>query len=141
MTKNKRGQISIFVILGILLISVILLLFFLYDRQISPIIRESKEPKSFLSDCVNGYVEEAVTKIIENTGYVEMPTLTHRVEFPEGYYRQEPIREVPFLCYTALNYYRCSPIENSLINHVEEEIYNYVEPKINTCFFKSEGKS
>lgn len=123
--NNKKAQITIFVIVGILIVVAVILLFWLFQRtgpQIQP--TASKDPKRFLEQCVNEHVEQAANKIFENSGYIEQSELTKK-------YKGE---DIAYLCYTPINYARCIIIEPVLIEHIETEIYNYVEPKIKECF-------
>ena len=101
MIKNKRGQITVFVIVAILMVVAILLLFFLYQNQLRTTqATTTKDTKGEFEDCITGYIEEANDLIFENSGFIERPSLNYLVTNPAGYYKQEDVREVPFLCYT-----------------------------------------
>ena len=135
MTKlNNRGQITIFVIVAILLVSAIILIFILYQNQIEITERSEKDSEGEFSDCINSYVSEAVESIFENAGFIEKPALTYLVRNPKNYYFQDEVKEIPYLCYTGLNYARCNPINPLMINYLEDEIKQYIEPKVEICF-------
>ncbi len=134
MIMNKNGQITVFVILAILLVASITLIFILYKNQIE--ITESSEKNTVdeFSNCINGYISEAEKSIFENSGFIKMPSLTYLVRNPKDYYFQDEVKEIPYLCYTGLNYARCTPTNPLIINHLEEEIKDYIRPKVELCF-------
>ena len=132
--KNKSGQITIFIILAILLVSAILLIFTMYNKQILPIGTQQKDTSQMITECINENVKEAVDKIMDNSGYTELPAITKMFAYPEGYYKDEGVEEIPYLCYSALNYARCIPQEPLLIEHLENEILDFTEDKIDGCF-------
>ena len=135
MLKNNKAQVTVFVIVGILIFSAILIIFFLYDTQIrEPEKRDAQEPTQSIAECVNDLVEKAIEDIIINSGYTEMPRLTTIFSYPEGYYKDPVLQEIPFLCYTARDYARCTPQEPLFIAHLEQEIYDSVQPLVNSCF-------
>jgi len=130
-----KGQVTVFVILAILLFAVIALVFILYQNQFSKTIGKTEDhPINNFEDCINGYVNQAADLVYANSGFIEMPTLTYLLTNTEGYYKQFDIRGIPYLCYTALDYTRCTPQAPLLISHLEKEIFDYIEPKIDFCF-------
>lgn len=125
MLKNKRGQITIFVIISILLVVGIILLFFLYNNTINtPEAQASKNPEGFISQCVGDYANEAAEKIIENGGYLNDDFFGMEFEY----------KKIPYLCFTPENYERCVPARAMLTDSVKNDVYDYIEPKINACF-------
>jgi hypothetical protein len=133
--KSKRGQITIFIIVGILIVVAVILLLMLFNKaRPDPQVNVIEDPEGFLEQCVNEHVEIAVEQIIENGGYVHVPEWTMDFGYPKGYYKQGIFEDVPYLCYTAINYARGIVTEPVLISHLEEEIYNFIEPRIEDCF-------
>ena len=123
--KGKRGQITIFVIISILLVIAIVLIFILYRDSISSVIsRGANEPNQNIEQCIDRHIEEASNKIIEIGGYVKTPGLVK--EF-EG-------RKIPYLCYTSKEDEKCNSVEPVIIEHINDEIYNEVYDKIDSCF-------
>ena len=79
--KGKRGQITIFVIISILLVIAIVLIFILYRDSISSVIsRGANEPNQNIEQCIDRHIEEASNKIIEIGGYVKTPGLIKEFE-------------------------------------------------------------
>jgi len=126
---NKRAQITIFIILAILIVIAIVLVFVLYERVIpEPPPNPIEEPERNIEQCVGVFVEEAVDKIIARGGYVDEPMLTKNFKGAD----------ITYLCFTASNNARCIMIEPVFIEHLEEEIYDYIEPEVENCFEKLE---
>lgn len=131
MVFGKRGQITIFVILAILIVAAIFLLFTLYQGPLKKYIqKQSQEPNDIISQCVGIGVEEAANKLIENAGYINTPELSKAF----GYKDKILYKNYTYLCYTGAYYEKCVPQEPVLIEHLADEIHKYIEPKVNDCF-------
>ena len=125
--KSKRSQITIFVIIAVLLIAAILLLYLLYQNSIKPGLQKlQQDPNQVIEECVRVKVEEAANKLIENGGYLEVKS---PIKFKEFEYKK-----VPYLCYTSQNDKHCIIQEPVLIEHLEDEIYSYIQDNIENCF-------
>jgi len=123
--KNKKGQITLFVILGVVIVGGIILFFTVFQGNIQNVIRSQQlSTTQILEQCVNTQVEEAVDIIIGNVGTVADASLTKTYQY----------EEVPYLCYTALPNTRCIPQPPVLISFLRNEILDYITPKINDCF-------
>jgi hypothetical protein len=132
---NNRGQITIFVIAGIVIIVGILFLLFFYNKTIVPPDDDRiEDPEDYLENCVNQYVEEAVEKILVYGGYTSTRELSLNFSYPFEYYKQGTFRDVSFLCYSPSDYTPCVMIEPNLIKHIREEIYEYVERDVEKCY-------
>ena len=117
---NKRGQIAIFVIIAILIASVILVVFLNPGGRIG--ISEDVNPSSYLSNCIEPKVSEALEILSKQGGSLN----------PENYvlYRDQ---KVEYLCYTNKQYSLCSVQQPLLVMHIEDEIKSYVEPVARQC--------
>lgn len=60
-TKSKRAQVTIFIILGIIIVAVGALIYFLYPQIKSTFIK-SNDPQTFIQTCV----QDAITQTISN---------------------------------------------------------------------------
>jgi hypothetical protein len=137
---NRKGQVTIFIIVAVLLVAVIGLVFLIYNNRVSlEAGNTQKESVEAYEDCINNYVAEASELIFDNSGFIELPELNYLIVNSEGYYRQEDVGRIPYLCYTDLNYARCIPQAPLLIEHLESEILDYVEPHVDECFDFLEG--
>jgi len=116
---NKRGQLTIFIIIAIV-IAVILLLYFFYDDiaiKIFPSTAQSNFQKCVQDDL------DAVLEIISNQGGSIVPA--HYT-----YYDNHPVE---YLCYTNQYYTTCVNQQPMLKSHIERELNTYLEPKLKAC--------
>ncbi len=122
--KNKKGQITIFVIIALLLVAGIILYFLL---QRGPTITKVAftDPQKFIDSCMKDSAQEALNIIMPQGGYLS----------PKNYKLYED-NKVAYLCYTSKYYEACTNQEPLYIKHLEEEIDSYVTPKVQECFFQ-----
>ena len=116
---NKKGQITVFIILALAIVIVLVLLF--VGKDLFTIIT-GKAPVEQIKDCVEEYTEQAVDILSVQGGSLE----------PENYYMYEG-NNVEYLCYTEENYARCIMQKPLLKQSVEKEIENYIKPKVRGC--------
>lgn len=127
---NNKGQVTIFIILAIMIVAAIILLFVLYNKnQLSIKPTSTDNPKDFLETCIQTNLEEAIDKIITNSGYIQLPEKTKSYKG----------RDIPYLCYTANTNEKCYPTEAVWIEHLENEIHNYVNDKVSNCINQMKG--
>ncbi len=130
--NKKRGQASLFVLGGIILVGLIIL--FLISRNIeikqTPKI-QGKDIHSKLQYCIEPKLKEIIKTIGERGGSVN-PELYIKFQFEE---EKEP-HNISFLCYNNLYYYPCINQNPLLIEHVKNEIKKEVEPVVRECFEK-----
>ncbi len=127
-TKNK-GQVTIFIIISILVIAVILLILILRGGNLPGIgEKPEKNVETFLDTCMKDKLQEAVDILESQGGYIE-PELYRKFKFSdESYYN------ISYLCYNN-NYYKpCINQEPMLLNHLKEEIKNYIKNDVRNCF-------
>ena len=119
---NKKGQITIFIILALILIVGIIFIFLLRQTPKAEIVSE-ENPQAFIESCTRDAVEEALNIIMTHSGSLE----------PKGtvMYQGE---NISYLCYTNIYYRSCINQQPLLIEHIEDEIYKYIKPRISNCF-------
>jgi len=123
---NKKGQVAIFVIFGMIFVVGMIMLFMLFrgsEITINPV----ENPRGFIESCVKDSVEEAMDLILIQGGYIDAN------EAPAGTIRYNE-EDVAYLCYTENNYELCTNVEPMLIEKIEGEIQDYIMPTINDCF-------
>jgi len=125
---NRRAQIAVWVILAIVLVAVIILFFTLGgERDITEIWEpgqvDSVNAPSFMQACTEEYVLEAVDIMLPQGGFV---INRNSVMFNKT--------SVEFMCKTLTYYEPCINQHPMLIREMEEEIRDYVFPKIDGCF-------
>lgn len=120
MIKNKRGQVTVFIILAIAIVIVLIVLLTGRDRLFSVFIPES--PINQIRTCAQEPVEEAIDILKLQGGSLD----------PELYYLYQG-NKVEYLCYTDANYKNCVMQKPLLKQSIEKEIKSYAEPRIKNC--------
>lgn len=127
---NKRGQVAMFIIIGVLVIGVIVL-FFLFKSGVIPYGEGGREtnPDSFLKSCIEEKIEETVKTISLQGGNMN-PVFYKRFKFlEEGYFVN-----ISYLCYNQNYYLPCINQEPMLIQHLKDEIENEIKSQVESCF-------
>jgi hypothetical protein len=123
---GKKGQITMFILIGIIIVVAIVLMFLFYkNRMIEPLINIESYPEKNIGECFIEVVEGATEKVLEANGYLHST--------PEVNLSYMNIT-VPYLCYTDINYDRCKVNEPFFIRHIEGEIKKEAEDGIEKCF-------
>lgn len=128
---NKRGQVTLFIILGIVLVVVILLVTVFKGDVIEGIYREESDEnlvsgqvetvRSFVEDCIAETGNEVIEIIGRQGGDLE-PGLSHYVYGDQ----------VAYLCY-AETFTSCYSRRPFLIEHMEEQISEYIQVNLDSC--------
>jgi len=124
--ENKRGQLTIFIIIAIMIIA-LLILFFALGENLLP----QSGVKQQISENPNGYLnlnlEPIIQEVLENIsmqGGYNAPNLSREIEG----------RRIAYLCYNQNYYYSCINQEPVLIQHLKEEIKTAIEDDIQKNF-------
>lgn len=128
--REKRGQLTIFVILGILLIGIVFFTFFLLlsNSEKGNTSHLKRPPKTnaqeFIEQCSLPYLEEAVNKINAQGGYTydKLPSLTYKFE------------KISYLCHTPNHNQNCVNLEPVFVGAVQRELDSYLLPRVEECF-------
>jgi len=121
--RDKRGQVTIFIIIAILIVAFALLIYFLSPQLGIGSKFNPENPESFLQSCV----EEDLGNIMETISF-QGGSL---IPAPSYLYMGS---ELQYLCYTNENYEFCKVQIPFLKDHIEEQINKGIEEKINECF-------
>ncbi len=119
---NKRGQVTIFIIIAIIIVGIVLV-YFLFLKPKSVI---DFGDKPDFEGCVNDVISTSLVKLGTQGGYAS-PGLYHT-------YQDE---RISYLCYTNLYYKRCSSQTPFLDSHFESELRKDAEQEIKNCYTNS----
>lgn len=119
---NKRGQLTLYILIAVMIVSVILV-FFLWVR-----------PTYFLDEggelgfekCVKGVLDEKIDELALNAGFAN-PTFTYK-------YMGD---DYTYLCYTENYYQTCVVQVPFLKNTFEEQLAKELGGTIDSCYDKS----
>ena len=127
---KKSGQVTIFIIAGILIITAVVF-FFLFRQGVIPGIGEKPEenPGGFLEVCIEDNLIEGIELISSQGGYAENP-LNRTFRFSD----EKDFTDISYLCYNNNNYLPCINQEPMLIQHLKAEVKNYVLDDVKKCF-------
>jgi hypothetical protein len=121
--KNKRSQITIFVIIGLILIASIVLIFVLRNKS-SINISGAENPNIYIQDCVSNALNDVETDILETNAY---PNMTNNYIL----YRNEKVK---YLCKASQFYAPCVNQEPMLVEYVRKQIQTKMDTKTKSCF-------
>ncbi len=130
---NKGGQVTIFIIVGVLVLGIIFGFFFLLkmdsDYESWEKGAEQKSTQNFLEVCLKDSLNEGVELITKQGGYIENPLhISYKLDDED-----EPI-DISYLCYTNMDHYSCVNQEPVLSSHIEDEIKEYIKEDSKNCF-------
>jgi hypothetical protein len=131
--NNKRGQVTIFIIIGILIVAGVVLFFTLRGQVTDEEDKGSSvsgeiNPTSYMKTCVEDKVEETIFVLSRKGGYMNHPLNINFMFTNEGKYWN-----ITYLCYTDKDE-KCNIICPSVIGNLESEIKKEVEEEITSCF-------
>jgi len=131
MIKNKKAQLTLFVIIGIVLIVSIVLFFFVFKDRLMPERNISLDVRQNMEKCIKDSANGAIKEIISHGGYSNSTIiLKENILFED--------MRIPLLCSTSGYDRLCTNLEPMLIQNSEKEIKNIMTPNIENCFAELE---
>ncbi len=122
---NKRGQLTIFIIIAILVVALAVLAYFLFPDLRSSISSQQQSPTEYMNTCMREKIVKTTKTIYSQGGSFE--TNSENSYFYQGDY-------IKYLCYTNEYWKPCKNQEPFLTEHVESEIENEIKASVNSCF-------
>jgi len=119
---QKKGQLTIFIILAIIIVFAIVL-FFILRSNIRTEIPQTDNPSEFIRDCAKDAVEEILPKILAGAGQINPA-------FNLSYNG----KDYNYLCYASDSYQGCYNLYPILEQEIEENIYLSTKEDIQKCF-------
>lgn len=127
-SKSKKGQVTVFIILGIIIVGVAALVYFLYP-QIKSTLGIITDPESYIQTCMQNEIQQTITNLSLQGGVIN-PTnsiLYYNEKLGHSY-------NVEYLCYTNQYYLPCIMQQPLLQQSIESEINKNIQQTANTCF-------
>ncbi len=124
---KKRGQITIFVIIALLIVALGILIYMFFPEIQSVFRPEPKSPQAFLETCLEDKILEGVELASKQGGSIN-PEFSF---FYEG-------DEIRYLCYINEYYQPCKMQVSSLKGDIESELENYIEEDVESCLVDME---
>jgi len=120
---KKRGQVTIFIIIAILVVAIIAVIFAVSPKLRSSISGKTESPENFIQTCLEDVIKEYVD-LISSQGVSLEPE-------PSVIYQDEKIQ---YLCYTPQSYQSCVVQIPFLKEHIESEIKENIGEDVSFCF-------
>jgi hypothetical protein len=117
---KRKAQVAIFIVLAIAIVAALVLYLLLRGPGATT---GSSDPEAYIIDCIKDSAQKAATIIMENGGDIK-PELTIMYQG----------KNITYLCYNQGFYKPCINQRPMLIEHIEEEITDYIRPDIEECF-------
>ncbi len=120
---SKRGQVTVFIIIAIIIVAAALLIYSFYPDIKTSLGLEEKTPQGFIQSCIQDEIKADADKLSLQGGSLA----------PEHYilYNNDKIE---YLCYTNEYYIPCVVQQPMLKEHIESEIKNEIDKKVDECF-------
>ena len=107
--KNKKGQLTIFIILGLLILIVLILLFMRTEDLKSFFL--GKSPVEQIKDCADESLRKGIEIVSKQGGAIN----------PENYYLYEG-NKLDYICFTEQSFQRCVMQKPLLKSSIEKGI-------------------
>mgnify|MGYP001561113490 CR=1 FL=1 len=118
--NNKRGQLTIFIILGI---AILIILIILFSRTGDfKLILLGKNPAERIEECSLNYLEKGIEMISLQGGSIN----------PENYYMYRG-NKIEYICYNEESFQECIMQKPLLKQTIEEELIEFVRSNIDVC--------
>src|SRR3989344_814198 len=118
--SDKRGQVTIFVILAVIIVAVVIVIFAFPQANV---FSSSLNPSSYLRTCIEPEIENIKNTLSEQGGYSN----------PDNYAVYNDLK-LQYLCYTSDFYTPCYVQQPLLLKHLQDEMKKYIEPRAKQCF-------
>lgn len=123
--EGKKGQVTIFIIIAILVIALAALAYFLIPNLRQNVSVQQQSPTQFIDTCMREKIVETIeTTSLQGGSYV---TVAENSYFYRGNY-------VKYLCYSKEDGASCINQEPFLKEHVKQEIKNEIQASTDLCF-------
>ena len=121
--EEKKGQVTIFIIIAILIIGAAVTIYLLIPKAETEAVFDAGNPQGFIQTCLEDEIEKTVDLVSSQGGSVN----------PEHIILYEDNR-VEYLCYTTEYYLPCKIQRPLLTEHIEDEIRNDISEEVEVCF-------
>ena len=119
---EKRGQVALFIIIGVVIVSVILVFFL----GVQPRFLSDRAASLGFEGCVEDAVTQGILELEKTIGFVS----------PEFTYAYQG-SAIPYLCYTNEYLESCVVQKPFLKQHFEEQLTSFVTDNVNSCYSNS----
>lgn len=116
---RKRGQVTIFIVVAIIVVAIILFSYF----YLYPMIVSQKDNRPILDRCIQDEMEKQINALSLNAGLIGSKFTTMYMD-----------ENISFICYTNENYRPCVVLHPFLKTDFEKSLLKIMQPKIQDCY-------
>jgi len=117
---NKRGQLTIFIILAVVIAMVVLAV--LFYKPLKAAFSPDLNPNDYLRSCIEPVIKPNLETMSKQGGYLN----------PEGFLFYNSTK-IKYLCYTP-EYYKVCEVQQPMIKaHIEQELDKVISDKAKSC--------
>lgn len=120
---NKKGQVTLFVILGVIIVAAAVLIYIFYPQIKDSLGIQTKAPSVYMQECLQKDLQDYVNKLSVQGGKLN----------PSVYILYKD-QKIEYLCYTNEYYKPCVMQVPDLKRGIEEELSKGLSEKADTCF-------
>jgi len=120
---EKKGQVTIFIIIGIVIIVLGILIYLFYPQIKTTFGFEEKNPSAFIQNCIEGEIANNLDVLSLQGGSLA----------PEHYILYDN-EKIEYLCYTEEYYKTCVVQQPMLKSSIEAEIKEGIKERVAECF-------
>jgi len=120
---NKRGQVTIWIIVAIAIVAVISLIFVVQKKPVINERYETQSPGYFLDACARKAVRDASDIMIPQGGLLN----------PSNVVIYNNV-SIPYICQNTGFFTPCIHQHPSLLKEMEDDLQGYLQPKMEKCF-------
>lgn len=121
--QKKRGQLTIFVIVALVIVGLVVLAYLFFPRILVGLGISSDNPNAFIQTCMEKTINEVVENISLQGGSLN----------PENYILYQD-NKIQYLCYTREYYVPCVMQQPLLNQKIESEIARGIKDTADECF-------
>ena len=126
LVNSKRSQVTIFIIIALIIVTIIALIFLLKVKNVPRVqVIDENNPQGAIETCTRDAVEEAIERISISGADIDPDSgVTFNGE------------RIVYICYSSEFYKPCTYQRPMLVEHIQKEITEYATPIISECFDK-----
>ena len=129
-SKEKRGQVTLFVILAIIVVALAISTYFIVTK--TSILPKENQVEKYFKACVSEQIKQAVATAELQGGYLKLPAFDQGSEvFPFSSYLNFLSLDIPYWAYVSGN--GIQKTQNPGIGDIEKQFSEYLVPYIKDC--------
>ncbi len=121
--NNKKGQVTVFVIVALLIVAVIFIVMLLNRGSVTSREQDFDNPDAYLSTCINERARIILDEMLSNGGLL---SLENKILYNT--------KEVPYLCKNINNFEPCVNQYPLYVSQIEKEFDEAIQTDAEQCF-------